>query len=102
MLSQDINGFLPLSRNDRRYGVVLQDQCRFRFAARSQDAIVWFGTSCDLRERRTGRGQMRSWHIAFLGLREFPSDLTEFELAFFLPLQQNLWVPSGSGSAPSA
>jgi TnpA family transposase len=26
---------------------------------------------------------MRSWHVAFLGLREFPSDLTEFELAFF-------------------
>jgi hypothetical protein len=26
---------------------------------------------------------MRSWHIAFLGLREFPPDLTEFELAFF-------------------
>lgn len=26
---------------------------------------------------------MRSWHIAFLGRREFPADLTEFELAFF-------------------
>jgi hypothetical protein len=26
---------------------------------------------------------MRSWHIAFLGLREFPPDLTEFELSFF-------------------
>ena len=26
---------------------------------------------------------MRNWHIAYLGLRELPADLTDFELAYF-------------------
>ena len=31
---------------------------------------------------------MRNWHITYLGLRELPADLTDFELAYFFSLQR--------------